>query len=604
MIQTYYIIDYKNEQFEKRLGYKIPSIMSLFDHFASSRRPYERLWKVLDSYDKGDFWTIINNKLPDYSVKPDTNWINYIKTNYVNSLYVGSYRGVVLPRKYNYQKQTLAINEFIEYIFNKLDIPGIQMQIGERAALLNFGAVEFGWKSDIIDGAEDLFTGELEVKPIDNLALYLDPAVKDYLKGRAIFIAEQVSLTELKNEPRFAKRAMEYERLFKESKQIPTYETSIYHDERPRDNKDETVRLLTCYYKYSDKETGNYRIDKLWIVNDGFVLDIQTDIKPKQFPIRVLYAEKPTSDCYGTPKSKLVLYNAMSINILDSIDSTLVYSALKRPKIISRRSGLNEALFAKEGNNPDRLWVVTGDPNNVVRYIDIPELPQDRMLLKQRLELGIMRVSGVDDTYTGRDTGSIQTTGGMDIMNQRLTMSDNGRIANLQSWVKSVTELILLFYLENGGKKRQFPVISQSNEVQEIKDIDFEDMKKEDVRFDFVCNITPNLPTNLVRLGEIANQLMEKQMQYNQQPPLITIEEWLMYQDFPQKYQILKRMRDDRMRNDVEELQSDIINYAGLVQQGVRPESAVNMLAQERQLKREQPGLGNTAGSTQAKQAG
>ena len=183
-------------------------------------------------------------------------------------------------------------------------------------------------------------------------------------------------------------------------------------------------------------------------------------------------------------------------------------------------------------------------------------------------------------------------------------MSDNGRIANLQAWVKSVTELIMLFYLENGGSKRSFPVINQSNEVQQIKDIDFEQMKSDDVRFDFVCNITPNLPTNLVRLGEIANQLMEKQMQYNSQPPLITIEEWLMYQDFPQKYQILKRMKDDRMRNDVEELQSDIINYAGLVQQGVRPESAVNMLAQERQLKREQPGLGNTAGSTQARQAG
>lgn len=595
---------YGNKQFEDQLGYTSVHIMELFKHFAAGRKSYERLWKVLDAYDKGDFWTVINNKLPDYSVKPDTNWINYVKTNYVNSLYVGSYRGVVIPRKYQYNQQALAINEFIEYIFNKLDIPGIQMQIGERAALLNFGAVEFGWKSDIIDGGENLFTGDLEVKAIDNLALYLDPSVKDYLKGRAIFIAEQVSLTELKNEARFAKRAIEYENLFKENNNIPTFETELYYNDRKRDGKDGTVRLLTCYYKHSDKETGQYRIDKLWIVNDGFILDVQPDIKPKQFPIRVLYAETPTSDCYGIPKTKLVLYNAMSINILDSIDSTLIYSALKRPKIISRKSGLNETLFAKEGNNPDRLWVVSGDPNNVVRYIDIPELPQDRILLKQRLEAGIMRVSGVDDTYTGRDTGSIQTTGGMDIMNQRLTMSDNNRIANLQAWVKSVTELVMLFYLENGGKHREFPIISQANEVQEMKDLDFEQMKADHVKFDFVCNITPNLPTNLVRLGEIANQLMEKQMQYNTQPPLITIEEWLMYQDFPQKFQILKRMKDDRMKNDVEELQSDIINYAGLVQQGVRPESAVNMLAQERQLKRERPGLGNTAGSAQAKQAG
>ena len=120
---------YGNKQFEDQLGYTSVHIMELFKHFAAGRKSYERLWKVLDAYDKGDFWTVINNKLPDYSVKPDTNWINYVKTNYVNSLYVGSYRGVVIPRKYQYNQQALAINEFIEYIFNKLDIPGIQMQI-------------------------------------------------------------------------------------------------------------------------------------------------------------------------------------------------------------------------------------------------------------------------------------------------------------------------------------------------------------------------------------------------------------------------------------------------------------------------------------------
>ena len=43
--------------------------------------------------------------------------------------------------------------------------------------------------------------------------------------------------------------------------------------------------------------------------------------------------------------------------------------------------------------------------------IDIPELPRDRYLLIQRLEKSIMRVSGVDDRYTGRNS-SVQTTGG------------------------------------------------------------------------------------------------------------------------------------------------------------------------------------------------
>ena len=93
-------------------------------------------------------------------------------------------------------------------------------------------------------------------------------------------------------------------------------------------------------------------------------------------------------------------------------------------------------------------------------------------------------------------------------------------------------------------------------------------------------------------------------MQYNPQPAVMTMEEWLRYQDFPQKYHILRRIKEERMRNDVEDIQSDIINYAGMVNEGMSPQGAVQQLAQERQLKREQPGLGNTAsaGSFQARQ--
>jgi len=94
-------------------------------------------------------------------------------------------------------------------------------------------------------------------------------------------------------------------------------------------------------------------------------------------------------------------------------------------------------------------------------------------------------------------------------------------------------------------------------------------------------------------------------MQYNPQPPIITLEEWVSYKDIPMKYHILKRIQDDRRRNDIEEVESDLVSFAGMVDQGMRPEQAVAQLANERQLKRNMPGLGNTAsGSPQAAQQG
>lgn len=598
-----------NKEFEDRLGYESEKLMDLFEYFSSERLPYERLWKLLDAYDSGEFWAHVAKVMPQYTVRPDTNWISYVKDSYVNSLYVGSYRGDVFCRKYRDEQTALMINEFLEYIFNKTKIKDVQLEAGERAALLNFGATEIGWNADIIDGpGDELYHGEVEAKHIDNMSLFLDPSSVDYKKGRAIFIAEELSIAELGREPRFKERIKEWNEKMKNkegefySKFSQREVGKGYYGQRTRTNKDQTLRLLTCYYKHFNAETGVTRLDKVWILEDGYILNIQIGIKPDVFPIVLLYSSRPVKDPYGTPITKKILNNAMTVNILDSIDATLLYKSLNRPKVISRRSGLNETLFSKMGNDPNKLWVVDGDPNNVVRYIDQPEIKADRLLLlKQRLEANIMRIAFIDDTYNGADTNSIQTTGGMDMLNQRLTMRDNTRVALLQQYIYDITEYIMMMYLENGNK-RKVPIYDKYNEVKDMVELNFEQMKKDNLKFDFTCDITPNLPNNIQRRSEIANMLMEKQMQYKFQPQLISAEEWLATQDFPQKYKMLQRIRAERMRDDKQELEADLVNYAGMVEQGMRPESAINQLVSEKQFKRDNPEF--ALGNTQARQQG
>lgn len=602
---------FKNKEYEDKLNYTAEKLLKLFDRYSEARLPYERMWKVLDAYDSGDFWNYVAKVLPNYAIRPDTNWINWIKENYINSLYVGSYRGDVFCREAKNEDITLAINEFLEYIFNKLEFQYVQHSVGERAALLNFGAIEFGWNSSIIDGSKDnKFTGEIEVRTIDNLSLFLDPSVIDYTKGTAIFVAEEVPIVELRSEPLFKKRIDYFLENIKDSEEYrsnqgPREYGKGYYGQRHHQSDDETFRLLTCYYKYYNKELGTYRLDKIWIIEDGFILNIQMDLKPKEFPIKILYSSKPTKDAYGTPKTKLILNNSITLNLLDAIDSTMVYKHLQRGKVISRKAGINEVNFAKHGDDPNKLWVVDGDPSSVVKYIELPTLPADRQLLRNRLEINIMRIAGIDDTYTGNDTNSIQTTGGMDLLNQRITIRDNGRISLLQKFILDCTKYILQMYLKQSSKVT-YPKYNQYHENEEVKEINFEDLRESDLHFDFTCDVTPNLPNNVQRRSETMNIMMEKQMQYNFNPPLITAEDWIKSQDFPDKYKILQRIRQQRLANDVEDIESELINYAGMTQQGMRPDIAINQLANERQLKRDNPGLGNTgnSGSFQNKQAG
>lgn len=601
-------MNYENEKYENELGYKIPTIMGLFSEFKSKRTKFENMWKLLNAIDTGKFWDIYGKFTPSFAIKPDTNFINQTKTNYTNSLYVGKYIPNVFPRFREDASVSNSINEFLEYQMDKIKFSKLQKIAGESASLYNLGAIELGWNTDIINGPEGKFIGKIEARNIDVLSLYLDPTVTEYLKGRAIFIEEYTPIIEILNEPKLSERMNIYlDKLKNDGRPIAQGDNSdvaMYYGEESKTPQDNCVRLLTCYFKYFEPGANRYRVDKIWIIGNGYVLNVIKGLKPCSFPIRVLYSNDPVRNPYGVPTTRLILYSSMAVNFMDSADSTIIGNAFRRGKVISRSSGINEIQFAKYGDDPNKLWVVEGDPNNLLRYVDPPTLPADRYIHRANLIEGINLVTGVDSSYTGRDTNSIQTTGGMDIYNQRLTMSDNTRVLNLQEFIISVAELLLEFYTSN-AKEVNFPKRKKDGSFDEIISINFENIRSSDMEFDFNLNVSASTPINIHKLAEKADILMEKQMQYNPQPAYITMEEWLQYQDIPQKYHILRRIQDERNRDDVEDIQSEIINYAGMVNEGMQPQSAINQLAQERQLKREQPGLGNTGGgSIQSRQMG
>lgn len=587
-----YDLEKLNKEFIDELGYSHTTLLDLFQHFATSRAPKERLWKLLDACDRGYFWDIVKSAVPGYAVKPDTNEINYMKTQLMNNIYSGSYRGEVIPRNFKNKEAARKINQFLEYIWDIIGVPKYTLLAGDRAALFNMGVVQFGWNGEMITSSEKLQVGELEMAHIDTLKFFPDPATRENpYNGRAMFIADEVPLIQLLGEKRFRRRAQEYKKLldtiqYDRSNLTPQDYGKGYYDQRARQPKDGTVRFLTCYYKYATDE--GFRIDQVWMVDDGFILDIKKDIRPKVFPIRVLYASPPTADCFGTPLGKLILNNYISVNIIDSTDITHQASLLKRPRILNRNSGINEKQFAKYGNHPDKLWVANTNPDNVVKYIDPPNLDPNRYVTRQNLQYSNMRLTGVDDRYTGRDTGSVQTTGAMQQMQMRIASTDNTRIAMLGEFIKSCTELILHFYIEFGGQ-RTFPRLRPNGEVSHIEELDFDELKKSGVQFDYKVDITPHLPNNIERRSMEADIMMEKQMQYQFNPPIITPEEWVTMKNFAEKNHMIDRMIYQRMQDDKQDITSILVSYANLVNQGVSPEGAVDMLANERQAQRENP---------------
>ncbi len=595
--------------------YKLGEVLQVFDYFRQFRSPKERIWTLINKFYNGDFWKDLKGKLPNHQIMPDTNYLYYITQSIVNSVYSGNYVANVLPRHHKDNGDALMLNSFIEYTWDKLSMKKMFPKLGKYTILANYAAIQIGWDPRAIGGSEHIReAGSVVTKFIPSEQLFMDPTIADYKQGRALFISRRMSLFDALTDPMLAKGAKAYKESLEDNSGgeatpgVDTDSPENIHGEQDTSNQySKNIQLLECFYKVVSED--GYRIDHIFIADRKFILFVKEDIKPKEFPVRVLYGEEPDTDPYNNPISKVVLANIVAINMLDSIEATHAFASQNRAKLVSITSGINYRSFTKYGNTPHMAFPVKGDPKNVVQYVDVQNLPS-LIELRGRLENAIFLMTGVDLRYTGRDTGSVQTTGGMDLQQSRvMAMTDNARILALEVFVEDLTKLVLDYYIEFGDK--YVPVTREpgTNKAQELeKDENTEQDKVLNFKnipankFDYSMNAAPYLPKNSMRLDDAADRLMEMQGQYQFDPPLITHEEWLMWKQIPQKELILQRMRAMKMQLDTEELTAELLSFAGMVDKGMEPKDAIDTLVQERQLKRDQPGMSNAPSPTQATQ--
>ena len=277
--------------------------------------------------------------------------------------------------------------------------------------------------------------------------------------------------------------------------------------------------------------------------------------------------------------------NNLVYNLMDSMAYTSVYKNQRPPKFVSTQSGLNIAAFVKHGNEADRTFVVNGDASRAVHYHQFPEVNAALPAMQQNMSYNIKSMSGVDDRYTGRDTGSIITTGGTEEMLNRVTLIDTPKIMNYERYTKKLTELTVRLMAEFSPDRTYVVVDDKRSTPTKVYyktiTIEADEMDPEAI-FEYVVQISSELPKNKQRVQAWANNMMEKQMQYQSQGvqvDVITPEEWIRCQDVPYKEQILKRMGIQSNLNAYIEAQNVIAEYAAMLDRGDLPEDALAVAA-------------------------
>ena len=538
-----------------------------------------RKMKLIDATDRGDMWKALGTKFPPYQILPDTNWVSYVKSNLVASIYTVGKCADILPTSELDKELLTQLNIALDRVWALSKVAYYQYRAGERASLLNLGITQVGWDKDLTgDSGDAFYKGNVVLKNIDPMNFMRDPFAE------SLDVAAYCMTFDTYHKTVFQKNANYRDEFTKYmTKNSGAAMPSIPEKEgAPPKGAAKDYFLLTIFW-VRDKD----KIHEIHCINNEHILYKKEDIKPAVFPFAMLYSNEPAGALVGTSECAKIFANNVAYNLMDSIALTAEYKNQRPPKFISSQSGLNIQSFAKHGDEADRTFIVNGDASKAVHYHQFPQISGAVPNMKGALRGDMQTISGVDDRYTGRDTGSIITTGGTEEMLNRVTLIDTPKIMNFEDYSKKLTQLILYNMIEYAPERSYFYKKPDSTEWQSVT-VNFPKIESKTL-FDYEINISAELPKNRQRVAEMANIIMEKQMQYQQEGnsvQLITEEEWLMFQDLPNKEYMLERMGIQRAIDSIEEVSQVLFGYSDLVKQGMSPDEAILATADSLNQKR------------------
>ena len=582
-------------------------VEQLEEHYRIASTEYSKLMSrmlKLDLVDKNRLWEAVSAKFPSYQILPETNHVSYVKNNLLASIYtVGKSARLIATSEHD--KDIIEnLNVMLEYTWAQLDVPLYQMKAGERAALLNLGITQVGWDNSVVIGSGNAFQkGRCKLKNVNPMKYMRDPFAADLDTAGYVITWDSFHKSVLLDNPNYKKAFTEYlkGKVSTSTSSNNTLEPSTDRVSANASGKKDYYKVFTHWVRVADK------IHEIHLLDNQELLYFKEDIKPSIFPFSELYCNLPSNDLFGVSEPNKILANSIAYNLMNSIMLTSEYKNQRPPRYVNTQAGLNVAAFIKYGNDADRVFPVNGDATKAVHYHQFPQPTAQALTELGVLSSDIKSISGVDDRYTGRDTGSILTTGGVNSMLDQVTMIDAPKIENYERYCKRLTQLIISNYIIFSATEREYFVKDKkkTDKWNTVK-VDFPKIDSETV-FGYELAISSELPKNKTAIQNMANKLMEMQMQYSAQnieADLITPQEWLMCQDLPMKEYMLERMGIQKTASWTETVAQIVNQYAGLVEAGADPSEAILATADTMHAQSQPGGAGAQDVAQQMEQGG
>ena len=531
-------------------------------------------WAELDMFDRGEQWK--QASIPAWIPKPVTNYIRYIRQLKRANLASSVSKANFLPLNPQYAEQVSKLQKAYDHVWETENVPFTIRGIIDRGLLqgtsiayvYNDDAYVGGVYNEPYDPNNQLYSGKICVKRIPVANFFPDPDAYELQSCKFIEVTEILSLKEIKNNPEFVKYCEEKGTLKKlKALNINNLGVSdnesgtIYNRESNPLNNGLNVQgdeMVTLHHHWEKiyQEDGTWRLDCTYYLRDlDFILLKRESMQPNVYPFAEYVDEYEENTIWGTSVIMDIFENQKIINRTAQIAAIIGTLHQNPQKIVARESGINAADLAKTGTLPGKVWTTNSDPRNSIYTLQPEDIPRGVFELEDRLKSDMKDMTGLNEAYVGDSVGSLTTSTGVNSLIERATVRDKDKMIQIDRFVEKLSNLIALMIVYNWKDKRPMAMTMPNGEQQFEQFQPFDDWETNNMEWRVRSDVYAKAPTTQASKRQQADQLMQLQGQFQFSPAIITPEEWVRFQDFDMKEDILKRMEEDRVKIEQQQAQ-------------------------------------------------
>jgi hypothetical protein len=568
------------------------------------RQAKDSLWIELDAFDRGEQWTQ-KGVMPSWIPRPSSNYINKVKRYKTGSLVLDNYMGELKPLAPENEPQIWMLQRFYEQLWDKLNVKYHMLDAVRTSRLLGTGILYVGWDENYIGGTRGhLFQGEILVKEIEPSTFFIDPAAFELEEAMYCGTFVRTTMEQLMADPSIEdKMKKKFAKNRKESgygMQSEQDRGEIYANRDYSSYQDHIVDLITYYYKVPQEEGFTINV---CTVADGIKIKEVEGIQPNLFPFVILRQHKQRQDFWGASDAQLILPNVKMINKVQSIIGTLATLYQNPQKIVYEGAGIDPRIVSKYGNAFGLVFLSkTPDLANVIRNVDVADIPMTLMNYIEFLKRDIEEFTGMTEFATGKRAGSVQTAGGVQSMIERSLVGDQDEYTLFERFVEKLTYLLLSNAIEYYTDNRVVRMRDiNPNSDAEYEYIPFKSEEFADLAWDFSLDIVKKIRHNEQTRQETMRMLSEWQLQYSPGLQIVTPEDIVKAFNPPNRDAILERLTQEKQQKSYDTAAQVVQEVVQALDNGYDPEMVAeivyNVLNPEQQklgdVQKKQQGISN-----------